>query len=259
MLIFFQESIIPHSLKEVLYNQPPSVPKDYLISEKDFCIRRKPKVIVLVTSAVYNVDRREKIRKTWGDSTNFGVIFMIGRSKNEEEQKVLNLESKLYHDIAQGNYTDTYDLLPYKTISGFYWAVTYCEKAPWVIHCDDDVIINESHVLKELIEDNENVILGNLNVKPETRRNTTKWILSYEEYPCVCYPNYVSGAFWIASMSVIKKLYNVIPKVNFIKLEDVYSTGLLAEAAQIKQKLVPILMGKYSFIDSFGNYLAWIQ
>lgn len=55
-----------------------------------------------------------------------------------------------------------------------------------------------------------------------------------EEYPERFFPPFVHGPAYIVGREAAKELLNFVPYVPFVKLEDVYVTGLVAHAAKIK-------------------------
>ena len=48
-------------------------------------------------------------------------MFMLATSPNEDVDKILAEENKQHGDILQGDFTDSYSTVPYKTVMGFIW------------------------------------------------------------------------------------------------------------------------------------------
>ena len=104
-------TFIPHDPDTSPVRQPPDIPKRFLIEEADYCQRRpKLQIIAYVHSSILRVKQRRDTRSTWGNASaydmgpmniNLGVVFMVGRAKNEQEQKIVLEESERYHDIVQ--------------------------------------------------------------------------------------------------------------------------------------------------------------
>ena len=68
-------------------------------------------VIHIVKSAIPNSKRRHAIRETWGAVKAWGdirqeVVFIIGRTLDKDEHKMLLEESKTFGDILQFNLMD---------------------------------------------------------------------------------------------------------------------------------------------------------
>ncbi|KAG0721681.1 hypothetical protein GWK47_045964 [Chionoecetes opilio] len=61
------------------------------------------------------------------------VVFMVRQGQNQEEETILREESERYHDVVQGNYTDSYHMLSYKALSSLIWGHTtlYILCYPW--------------------------------------------------------------------------------------------------------------------------------
>ncbi|KAK7068500.1 hypothetical protein SK128_009087 [Halocaridina rubra] len=83
-------------------------PYKYLIEEENFCSRRpRMKIIAYVHSSISRVKNRNDTRHTWAHVTsyrhdiNIGVVFVVGRGKDDVEQQVIDSESHLYQDIIQ--------------------------------------------------------------------------------------------------------------------------------------------------------------
>lgn len=91
--------------------RPPDIPKRFLIEESDFCQRQSGlQIIAYVHSSIQHVRPRNEIRRTWGNASAYdlgdisvkvGVVFMVGRAKDEKEKQIVQEESQRYHDIVQ--------------------------------------------------------------------------------------------------------------------------------------------------------------
>lgn len=86
---------------------PEDFPSDFLIEEEDFCSRQRPRLFLLayVHSSILATRKRSHTRATWGGGRAYdvglGVVFMVGRARTPEEQKIVQEESRLHHDIVQ--------------------------------------------------------------------------------------------------------------------------------------------------------------
>ena len=80
---------------------------------------RKKSVIVLVTTAADHFEKRMTIRQTWANTERFPALdteFFVGKSDNElTNAKIIN-ESRIYGDMVQEDYMDTYLNLTTKTV-----------------------------------------------------------------------------------------------------------------------------------------------
>ena len=85
------------------------------------------------------------------------VRFLLGKAKVGEDsktkQKILTEMSK-YDDIIIGDFIDTYDNLPVKTLSGYSYVKKHCgnlERNPkWIMFHDDDVLLDPQKLMDYL-------------------------------------------------------------------------------------------------------------
>ena len=77
------------------------------------------KHVVMVPSAPRNRDMRDRLREQLGEKVF--LLFLLGRTKDEEGDKVLEEESNQEKDILQGDFRDSYRILPYKIVMGYIW------------------------------------------------------------------------------------------------------------------------------------------
>ncbi|XP_067676210.1 beta-1,3-galactosyltransferase 1-like [Haliotis asinina] len=195
------------------------------------------RVVVIVHSALYNAQKRQKIRK---DTSGRGsihesllaVVFLVGETNNASLQADVERESQKYHDIVQGNFIDSYQNLTHKHIMGYHWVINHCNNVLYVIKIDDDVVLHVKNVLIHLLLNpftQEHIMCVVLN--GGQKETTGKWIISEEEYPFVRYPQYCAGFAYITTLSVIKRLYAASTYIKSIWIDDVYATGLVALAS----------------------------
>ena len=77
------------------------------------------KHVVMVPSAPRNRDMRDRLREQLGEKVF--LLFLLGRTRDEEGDKVLEEESNKEKDILQGDFRDSYRILPYKIVMGYIW------------------------------------------------------------------------------------------------------------------------------------------
>ena len=80
---------------------------------------RNKSPIGVVTTATDHFERRMTIRQTWANTERFPAlekVFFVGKSVNElTNAKIIN-ESRIYGDMVQEDYMDTYLNLTTKTV-----------------------------------------------------------------------------------------------------------------------------------------------
>ncbi|RXG59340.1 Beta-1,3-galactosyltransferase bre-2, partial [Armadillidium vulgare] len=256
-------NVIPSSVKEAPIDFVATVPKSFFIEESSFC-RNRPnlKVLAYVHSAIKNTEERSITRSTWANaSSEVGTLFFVGKSKDEKEMKIVERESKIYGDIVQGNYTDMYELLVYKALNALYWITKNCASIPWVVHADDDILLDVIYLLKVLDafeqDGRTNEIFCHTFVRATARRYD-KWKVNTKEYPCKFYPPYCSGPCWFTTSTVIKKLLHGVSMTKYLWVDDTYLTGLVAEVTKVKRSKVP-MVNHYVKDYHLGNVIAWLN
>ena len=88
-------------------------------------------LLVVVCSAVGNVDQRQTIRETWGkdqeDMEDVKVVFMLGNSVNDSLQANIIREAQVHGDIVQESFLDTYANLTIKSLMLLKWFTASCK------------------------------------------------------------------------------------------------------------------------------------
>ena len=122
-------------------------------------------IIIFITSAPFQNERRLSIRQTWlsllinntiargrssirtmknpSNSSNNLVIhywFVCGHDTKVEVESAVRNESAVYGDILRLNYTETYSLLAFKTMSSLWLASTM--DVQFIVKVDDDVYLH---------------------------------------------------------------------------------------------------------------------
>lgn len=206
---------------------------------KDNC----PNLVFVIKSAVGNIDQRLAIRNTWGKEGVFKTIrtktfFLLGDvGEKSEFVSFLQLEDKLYKDIIQENFRDTYDNNTIKTIMGFNWVTERCVTTRYVMFLDDDFLILPKNIepLIHLSDANggEGIYVGHaMPFVPPIREHTSKWYVSEKEYPHKYYPTYASAGAYIMSMDIVKKFQIAFKYTQLFKIDDVY-LGIVAKRLRI--------------------------
>lgn len=85
------------------------------------------------------------------------ILFIVGRSNYEshlgnETINRLHNEAKLYNDIIQDNFIDTYDNLTIKSVMALKHVSRSCAKTcAYFLKCDDDTFVNVPNLLHYLL------------------------------------------------------------------------------------------------------------
>lgn len=214
-------------------------------------------VLVMVNSAQDNIASRNLIRTTWGGfasqcavrSVNESgvrksavVLFFIGSSPsyNAGVEKLLREERDQYKDIVVARTKDSYKMLTLKSLSMLDWAVRNCPKARYVMKIDDDTFLNYANLLdylnKDDVRQNVKSVFGHpmLHLKPN-RNPKHKWFVPYHEIPVDWLPPFVAGPAYVLTRDSLQPLINAAFNSTFVRNEDVFITGIVANKAQVRR------------------------
>lgn len=198
-------------------------------------------LIIVIMSAPGNIEARTGIRQTWGhygQRSDMSIVFIVGTTNNTKLEKLVYNENLLYNDIIRGKFYDSYSNLTLKTISILEWTNKYCSKAKFILKTDDDMFINVPRLLSFIKkhEKNKNIIYGRLAKKWKPIRNKkSKYYVSPGQFKSQYFPDFTTGPAYLLSNDVINKLYEAALNQTYLKLEDVFTTGIVAQKIGIKR------------------------
>ena len=208
----------------------------YIINPEDFCDSQDLYFITYVHTAAKYVERRNHIRRTWGNSDlhgrKFKVLFVLGANGDPEMQKAVVEESDKYGDILQEDFIDTYRNLTYKGIAALKWIEKYCNHAKYVLKTDDDTFVNTFTYIRYLQSidrigtDTENMILCAVWHQMTVSRKG-KWSVTRQQFNASSYPTYCSGCAFTFTMDVALAIHKISYHVPFFWVDDAYITGIL--------------------------------
>lgn len=215
----------------------------YDIPNPDLCpeLGKNLKVLVGIMSAPSHKDARMAIRQTWGHYAlrqDVSLAFIVGTSKEPALNSITTEESTIYGDIIRGNFIDSYDNLTLKTISFMEWIDNYCAATPFVLKTDDDMFINFSKLLSFIEKHwkSEKTIFGRLARKWKPIRNKrSKYYVSVKQFSQPVFPDFTTGPAYLLTGDIIRGLYKNSLKTTYLKLEDVFMTGIVAQSLNFKR------------------------
>ncbi|XP_034942398.1 beta-1,3-galactosyltransferase 5-like [Chelonus insularis] len=223
---------------------------DVAIPEKCPSSGKDMNLVIIVMSAPTHIEARTAIRQTWGhfgQRTDVSIVFMLGATTDMKLNKLLQYEQKLYADIIRGQFIDSYSNLTLKTVSALEWINTYCSHAKFILKTDDDMFINVPRLLSFIKkhEKDTNVIFGRLARKWRPIRNKkSKYYVSQEQFEQKTFPDFTTGPAYLLSKDVTAKLYGAALDETYLKLEDVFITGIIAHKLGIKRVHVSEFLNK---------------
>ena len=237
----------------MIYNShfTPHITKDlykpgYMIANSDACTDKHENVLVtiLVISAPDHFKQREGIRKSWGSTKeNKEVVFsfLVGLSDNTSVAEAVAEESDKNNDVIVNNIDDLYQNLSLKTISAFAWLKQYCPKSEFLLKVDDDMFVKVDKLLEVIrVLLNTNIgprsILGKVvkNWRP-VRNPESKYLLTTAEYPGDIFPDFATGPSYLVSRQAVEDIIPAALEHQYIHLEDVFLTGVVAEILGIQR------------------------
>ncbi|XP_022800240.1 beta-1,3-galactosyltransferase 5-like [Stylophora pistillata] len=195
-------------------------------------------LLILVSSAPANAERRNNIRLTWAFrralKPRWTTVFLVAQEKTKPLSNFLLREDEVYGDLIRADYFDQYWNQTRKIQMGFEWAIRYC-RFSFLLKTDDDVFVNTAAVfsfLNEPIIPNVMLYAGMQYKNPWILRSG-KWKVSREELAGVHYPDFCAGFGYILSRDVVASFVDAFSIVPFFRLDDVY-VGMLANKTGIK-------------------------
>ncbi|XP_033760947.1 uncharacterized protein LOC117342795 [Pecten maximus] len=199
------------------------------------------RILVLVKSYVGNVEMRVAIRSLWEKVKDpyMSLVFMLGEypKDNSGRRWPIDRENRIYKDIIQENFVDSYFNNTIKTIMGFNWAVRQCPQADMLLFHDDDYHVKYTnlsiHLRKVLSVNKTNIYSGSLAVNARPYRNRgERWYVTVSQYPFDVFPPYIGGGAYVVSADVAKKFHMAFPHVKYLNFDDVY-LGIVAKKINI--------------------------
>ncbi|CAH2251896.1 jg13812 [Pararge aegeria aegeria] len=201
------------------------------------------RLLILVTSAPSHSIARDAVRLTWGHYAarrDVALAFVLG-SPQESMRAALEAEDALYGDLVIGRSFDSYSNLTLKTLSMLEWADTYCPRVPRLLKTDDDMFINVPRLLR-FVSTHENVtrtIWGKVVRKSLPKRTMkSKYYVSPLQFPGKVFPDFATGPAYLLTSDAIRPLLEAAPNEPYLRLEDVFITGVLGARLGMKRQHV---------------------
>ncbi|XP_030640473.1 UDP-GlcNAc:betaGal beta-1,3-N-acetylglucosaminyltransferase 7, like [Chanos chanos] len=209
-------------------------------------------LLVVVKSVIEQHDRREAVRKTWGreqviNEKKIKTLFLLGSPSIGKDaknlQKLLEYEDRIYGDILQWDFMDTFFNLTLKEVNFLRWFDIYCSHIPFIFKGDDDVFVNTDNLVELIgfkIEEEKvhNLFVGDTIAKAIPIRNRqSKYYIPKELYDKP-YPPYVGGGGFLMSSELARKLFVVSEDLELYPIDDVF-LGMCLQKLQIAPEMHP--------------------
>lgn len=231
-------------------------------------------VLMIVQSRSDNFGRRNVLRKTWMKEKNskmmreqrMKALFLVGVVPSDENvKKLLMEEAKLYGDMIVVDLKDSYVGLTYKTIASLLYATSKAPKFQLIGKIDEDVAFFPDRLINLLdhnvIDTNTSTLYGEIveaggEVNHDKKK---KWHVTEKAFRCKKYPECLSGPFYLATRQAALDILSATKHRNFISIEDVFITGLLADDVGVTRKSLPMLhmLPEDETVEEKKEILAW--
>ncbi|XP_065604731.1 N-acetyllactosaminide beta-1,3-N-acetylglucosaminyltransferase 3-like [Cyrtonyx montezumae] len=199
-------------------------------------------LLLAIKSSPANYDRREAIRKTWGQQRTFkGVqirrVFLLGVSPNARDAAKLNRllwhEQREHRDVLQWGFRDTFFNLTLKQLLFHSWLLERCPGARFIFNGDDDVFVNTDNVVSfaQGVPSEQHLMVGQVLANTGPIRNpASKYFVPKQLMPSELYPPYCSGGGMLMSAFTAHTIHREAQHVALFPIDDVY-LGMCLERA----------------------------
>ncbi|NWQ96283.1 B3GN3 acetylglucosaminyltransferase, partial [Burhinus bistriatus] len=201
-------------------------------------------LLLAIKSSPVNYDRREVIRKTWGQERTFeGAVirrvFLVGVSPSAWDVKKLNLllrlEQQEHGDLLQWDFRDTFFNLTLKQVLFHTWLEERCPSVRFVFNGDDDVFVNTDNVIRFAMAsqgtEEQHLMVGQLliNTGP-IRLQSSKYFVPTQLMASNEYPPYCGGGGMLMSGFTARVIARESRDIKLFPIDDVY-LGMCLEKA----------------------------
>ncbi|XP_078496949.1 beta-1,3-galactosyltransferase 9 [Lissotriton helveticus] len=227
-----------------------NISRSYVISDSEACAHKDILLLTIISSSPENQTKRDHIRQTWANVTQvkgYTVItrFALGKPKSETVQLEIIKESEEYRDIIQGSFEDSTQNQTLKVIMSMQWTVAFCPNARFLLKVEEDIFVNLMSLVDYLMHlrtHPEDIYIGRVVHQEVPIRNPGRPdFVSFSFFPEKYYPDYCSGAAFIISQDVARKVYIASEDVPTQVPPDVF-VGMCAKSVGI----VPIHSSRFS-------------
>ncbi|XP_025052136.1 N-acetyllactosaminide beta-1,3-N-acetylglucosaminyltransferase 3 isoform X1 [Alligator sinensis] len=202
-------------------------------------------LILAIKSAPMNYERREIIRKTWGEERTYAGarirrVFLVGTASSAREawklDQLLQLEAAEHGDVLQWGFVDSFFNLTLKQVLFHTWLEARCPGVRFVFNGDDDVFVHTDNIVHYLQgmgdEGSErHLFVGQLitNVGP-VREKWSKYYVPEQVTAAKLYPPYCGGGGLVMSGFTTHAIYRESLNIEIFPIDDVY-LGMCLEKA----------------------------
>uniref|UniRef100_A0A3P9KCY0 Hexosyltransferase n=1 Tax=Oryzias latipes TaxID=8090 RepID=A0A3P9KCY0_ORYLA len=223
-----------------------------IINHPEKCADGEVHLLMVIKSVIEQHDRREAVRRTWGrehtrDGRKIRTLFLLGTPTTGKDtknlQKLLEYEDRIYKDILQWDFMDTFFNLTLKEVNFLKWFDIFCPTVQFVFKGDDDVFVNTPNLLQLIrfrVEEHKDaqLFVGDTISKAIPIRNRqSKYYIPKELYDQP-YPPYVGGGGFLMSSRLARRLLVVSEKLELYPIDDVF-LGMCLKKLDVTPEMHP--------------------
>ncbi|XP_037514516.1 beta-1,3-galactosyltransferase 5 [Rhipicephalus sanguineus] len=201
------------------------------------------RILFIVHTTPSGIQKRRWLRKTIGDpyvqsSVNSSIIFFVGASIDQRQQRALQDEAIREGDIVLLNITESHHNQSLKFLLGARWVLEKCslDSATALVKMHEDILVN-IYALSSYVSSSVMWLTGIHGVvytnRSPVRERKSEWYVSKQDYASRVYPNYCCGDAFIMKPAVLSTLVDAAVLVPYFWIEDVYVTGIVGDFANV--------------------------
>ncbi|NXH21427.1 B3GN3 acetylglucosaminyltransferase, partial [Bucco capensis] len=207
-------------------------------------------LLLAIKSSPANYERREVIRKTWGQERSWAGasirrLFLVGVAPNPWQAKKLNrllkLEQREHEDVLQWDFLDTFFNLSLKQLLFHSWLEQHCPGVRFVFNGDDDVFVNTDNLLRfaQGSQGQQHLMVGQVIINTGPIRNPgSKYFIPRQLQASDRYPPYCGGGGMLMSGFTALLIAHQAHSLDLFPIDDVY-LGMCLEKAGLQPAAHP--------------------
>ncbi|XP_072101151.1 UDP-GlcNAc:betaGal beta-1,3-N-acetylglucosaminyltransferase 7, like [Mobula birostris] len=207
-------------------------------------------LLIVVKSVIEQHDRRAAVRETWGRERSIGgrnirTLFLLGTPSDGKDQhnlqKLLEYEDRLYGDILQWDFMDTFFNLTLKEVNFLKWFDIYCRRTRFVFKGDDDVFVHTENLMEFLDSQtdgpqHDTLFVGDIIFRALPIRNHQSKYFIPKQLHDKPYPPYAGGGGFLMAGPLARRLVAASESIELYPIDDVY-LGMCLQKVGVEPQL----------------------
>lgn len=223
--------------------------------------RKEFDFFISIPVAPYDFDYRDAIRKTWKNNSKYCISFFFMGISNCTDYCAIKNELKIYNDIVQFNFINSYLNLTLLTILSIYWVVNNNFKFKYYMKIDRDTVPNLSNIFNifKMKYSYKKGIFGKKSGDFIVNRNkNSSSYIPYSVFKHKICPSYIYGMLYIIDYNSLIYINNISMLYKpLVYREDVH-LGILCRMIRIEvTNIKNIIMKKTYNYSNYCKYYAY--